>query len=137
MQYGEIGAASPARCIDPVTGKTIGLAERAQIKERRSSLKHGASPALRTIARAGRSGASASSLAENESIGMALGIALVARGDAVVTRTNRFILKRWAGKTVATAINWDDDRGQGEDRDRNKRVGLIEPTPLRPPKRDR
>ena len=128
VRNGKLGAASPARRIDPVTGETIGLAERVQIKHRRLSRK----PALRVIAQAGRSGACAASLAENESAGMAVGVALVARGDAAVTRNNRFILKRLEKKTIAASINWDEGRSQDPRRGQKTAFGMIEPPPLPP-----
>ena len=58
---------------------------------------------------------------------MAVGVALVARGDAAVTRNNRFILKRLEKKTIAASINWDEGRGQDP-----RSLGMIEPRPLPP-----
>ena len=90
---------------------------------------------MRVIARAGRSGAAASSLAETEANGMAAGLALVARGLAAVMRSNRFILKRWQNKAVAPDVNWDDERRHDDRHDVKRRVGMIEPHPLPLPKR--
>ena len=54
---------------------------------------------------------------------MARGIRLVARGLAVVTRSNRFMLKQLEGKSIPAAISWDE--GQHESA---RPVGLIEPS---------
>ena len=132
---GKMGPASPARRIDPVTGEMIGPVTRVPVKHRPSRLPREAEQgqASRVLARAGRSGAAASSLAETEANGMAVGLGLVARGIAVVTRSNRFVLKQWQDKVTAPSINWDDERHHDERHDGKRRVGMIEPHPL--PKR--
>jgi hypothetical protein len=99
---GKMGPASPARRIDPVTGEMIGPVTRERVKHRPSGLSREAGPgrALRVLARAGRSGAAASSLGETETNGMAVGLSLVAHGFAAVTRSNRFIVKQWQNKAI-------------------------------------
>jgi hypothetical protein len=129
-RYGKIGAASTTKRIDPISGATVGLVTREPVNQPRSSLPWAAKPALRVIGKAGRFGATASSLGKTEADGLAAGAALVARGDAAVTRNNCFILKRWEKAAVATNINWDEDRGQHELRGRKRTVGMIEPRPL-------
>jgi hypothetical protein len=122
--------------IDPLTGETSALAERVQVKPRRSSRKYRTEPALHVIARMGRSGASASALAKDESLGVAIGVALVVRGAATVTRNNRFILKKWEKEILSRpTINWDDDQRDGDQRNPEGRVGMVEPPRLPPIKR--
>ena len=137
VRHGKMGAASPARRIEAVTGEMVGLVPRVRVEHRPSAFPREAKSgrALRVIARAGRSGAAASSLAETEANGMAVGLALVGRGLAAVTRSNHFILKRLQDKAVAPDVDWDDERRHDDRHDVKRRVGMIEPHPLPLPKR--
>jgi hypothetical protein len=100
------------------------------MQHRHSRYPKNANKALRVITKGGRAGAAASEIGKNESQGIAIGLTLVARGGVTVTRNNRFILRCWKKKIVPPRINWDDDQGQGDERDHKRRVGMIEPNPL-------
>ena len=55
----------------------------------------------------------------------------VKRGLAVVTRSNRFMLAKWADKTVPPLVAWDDRRKEADRRG----IGMVEPPQLLPPTR--
>lgn len=69
--------------------------------------------ALRRLAKRGRAGATARDIADSEAAGVPIGATLVRLGLAVVTRGNRFVLAKYAGKAVPGATVWDDDRRAG------------------------
>ena len=68
---------------------------------------------LRRLAKRGRAGGTVRELANSEAAGVPIGATLVRLGLAVVTRDNRFVLAKYAGKAVPGAIAWDDDRRAG------------------------
>jgi hypothetical protein len=85
--------------------------------------------ALLVLAKRGRAGAAAREIANGEGAGLRIGAALVRHGLAEVTRDNRFMLARYAGKSVPKVIRWDDGRDVCDDGcgdGKRKRIGRIE-----------
>jgi hypothetical protein len=66
--------------------------------------------ALRQIQKRGRAGASAREIGETEAVGLRIGAKLVSLKLASVTRTNRFILPKWADVAVPPSITQDDGK---------------------------
>jgi hypothetical protein len=64
---------------------------------------------------AGPAGAAAREIANGEGAGLRIGAALVRHGLAEVTRDNRFMLARYAGKSVPKVVRWDDGRDVCDD----------------------
>jgi hypothetical protein len=64
--------------------------------------------ALRRLAKRGRAGATAREIGDTEEEGLSVGARLVRLKRAVVTRTNRFVLVKYAGQNVPGPIGWDD-----------------------------
>jgi hypothetical protein len=97
---GSAGAAGPIRHIV----QRVAKGKRRRVRPRTARR----TDALSIIARAGRCGATAASLADTEAQGLALGVKLVTRGLVTVTRNNRFILKKHEQKMMAPVVNWDE-----------------------------
>ena len=64
--------------------------------------------ALRCLAKRGRAGATAREIGDTEDGGLSMGARLVRLKLAVVTRTNRFVLVKYAGRSVPAPISWDE-----------------------------
>jgi hypothetical protein len=130
---GRMGAASAVRRLDPVTGEVIEVLAKTKVrfdvpKVARGEAERGDKHALEALARAGRDGAPAAWLADTRVAGEAKGISLVKRGLAVVTRSNRFMLTKWADKASPPLVAWDEQRKEADGR----RIGMVEPPPLPP-----
>jgi hypothetical protein len=128
---GRTGAASAVWRLNPVTGEVIEVLAKTKVrfdvpKVARGEAERGDKHALAALARAGRDGAPAAWLADTRVAGEAKGISLVKRGLAVVTRSNRFMLAKWAHKTVPPLVAWDERRKEADGR----RIGMVEPRPL-------
>ena len=130
---GRMGAASEVRRIDPATGEVIAVLMKRRVPVARPRALNGErrdERALAVLRRAGRDGAPAAWLADTATMGEAKALSLLRRGLVVATRSNRFMLAKWANKAAPPPITWDerrkDDVGRG--------VGMIEPPPL-PPKK--
>ena len=128
---GRMGAASGGRRLDPVTGEVIEvLAKRSVpfVRPKAAKSEHGDERALAVLRRAGRDGAPAAWLADTATMGEAKALSLLRRGLAVATRSNRFMLAKWADKAVPPLVVWDERRKDADGR----RIGMVEPPPLPP-----
>ena len=126
VRNGRMGAASAVRRIDPATGEVIEvLAKRQTPEAAKGEGERGDKRAMSVLARVGRDGAPAAWLAGTATTGEAKALSLLRRGLVVATRSNRFMLTKWASKAVPPPITWDerrrDDGGRG--------VGMVEPLP--------
>jgi hypothetical protein len=64
--------------------------------------------ALRRLAKRGRAGATAREIGDSEDEGLDVGARLVRLGRVAVTRTNRFVLVKYAGQSSPGPISWDE-----------------------------
>jgi hypothetical protein len=82
--------------------------ERRRVLSKLSKLSKEERRGLRRLAKRGRAGATAREIGDGEAAGLSVGATLVKYELATVTRTNRFVLEKHAGKRVPGVIAWDD-----------------------------
>jgi hypothetical protein len=74
----------------------------------RNNLARDEKRALRRLAQRGRGGATAREIGDTEEEGLSVGARLVEFKLVTVTRTNRFVLVKYVGKSVSGPISWDE-----------------------------